>query len=535
MSTDPYPVVIAIDFGTTFSGCSYAVKHEENVYDVVGWPKYQGFYGKVPTLLYYKNARLVDWGYGAHLVSLKPKQQGKLMKRFKMWLMDQEADPTTVQTTIADYLEHLHSHVLATLARQLKSYHPDHFCYCITVPAIWSDQAKGHMRQACVQAGILRPEDPLERLSLISEPEAAALYCQQLADQHLHHGDCVMMIDAGGGTLDLSLYHVSHTTSAPILEEAIAGTGGACGSSDIDENLRIYLLSVLGPQAKDMPSCTMEDILTKFVEYIKPEFDPQGPTIQLDIPSAALAYIQDGLLSEDGCLPLDPLILAEQVFDPVVNKVTQLIQLQLDGLPRTVDLAFLVGGFGSSSYLYQAIHHRFVPANIKALMVPPRPDMAIARGAVYHILQPKRIHSKVLRVTYGLRTRLPFQQGIDAEDRAIVTSDGIKRCATRFDIIASKGQVFQVGEKISRSFWVRYPKHTEADIYVYDGEAPWPRYIDDTGVTKLVDFPIRMPMIEGAAHGDPIDITIDFVFGHSELQIDVYVHGKHIQLTTLYR
>ena len=73
-----------------------------------------------------------------------------------------------------------------------------------------------------------------------------------------------------------------------------------------------------------------------------------------------------------------------------------------------------------------------------------------------------------------------------------------------------------------------------ADMYVYTGEGI-PRYIDDEGVSKLVEFPLRMPVLPNASAGDPIDISMTFGFGHSELQIDVYIQNKHIQLTTLYR
>lgn len=75
---------------------------------------------------------------------------------------------------------------------------------CITVPAIWSDHAKALMREACTRAGIIQPHDPLDRLTLISEPEAAALYCERKCDiSNLKHDDKFMIIDAGGGTVDL--------------------------------------------------------------------------------------------------------------------------------------------------------------------------------------------------------------------------------------------------------------------------------------------------------------------------------------------
>src|SRR5579862_3179751 len=69
--------------------------------------------------------------------------------------------------------------------------------YVITVPAIWSDKAKQQTRQAAEEAGIDK-----NSLTLITEPEAAALYCATLCDEvDMEPGDRFMICDAGGGTV----------------------------------------------------------------------------------------------------------------------------------------------------------------------------------------------------------------------------------------------------------------------------------------------------------------------------------------------
>lgn len=60
------------------------------------------------------------------------------------------------------------------------------------------------MRQAAIRAGMITADDPLERLKLISEPEAAAAYCENRYNSlSLKNGDVFMIVDAGGGTIDL--------------------------------------------------------------------------------------------------------------------------------------------------------------------------------------------------------------------------------------------------------------------------------------------------------------------------------------------
>lgn len=51
---------------------------------------------------------------------------------------------------------------------------------------------------------MITADDPLERLKLISEPEAAAAYCENRYNSlSLKNGDVFMIVDAGGGTIDL--------------------------------------------------------------------------------------------------------------------------------------------------------------------------------------------------------------------------------------------------------------------------------------------------------------------------------------------
>jgi hypothetical protein len=55
------------------------------------------------------------------------------------------------------------------------------------------------MRDAAIKAGLIDEGDHRDRLMLISEPEAAALYCEKKCEQfNLRHGDKFMICDAGG-------------------------------------------------------------------------------------------------------------------------------------------------------------------------------------------------------------------------------------------------------------------------------------------------------------------------------------------------
>lgn len=77
---------------------------------------------------------------------------------------------------------------------------------------MWSDRAKAAMREAAIRAGLVSRTDPAERLMLISEPEAAALYCEKKSEQfNLCHGQRFMICDAGGGTVDLIVFEIDQS------------------------------------------------------------------------------------------------------------------------------------------------------------------------------------------------------------------------------------------------------------------------------------------------------------------------------------
>lgn len=82
-----------------------------------------------------------------------------------------------------------------------------------------------------------------EEIQIISEPEAAAIYALDVMDPHIiQAGDTFVICDAGGGTVDLISYTVSHLKPILSVDEAASGTGGLCGSSFLNRIFEQYLL-----------------------------------------------------------------------------------------------------------------------------------------------------------------------------------------------------------------------------------------------------------------------------------------------------
>jgi molecular chaperone DnaK (HSP70) len=225
-------LVIAIDFGTTYSGVAYAHSSldlsnltpeqiRDKIVAVRKWPYANQFYSeKTPTLLAYEDGRPTAWGgkvkpshstqishfkLGLHIPhsASAPKSTGNALSggfaNDPKWRHPSMPDKNAVNY-VSDYLKFLRQHILNEvlpkefgkefLARQLIK-------YVVTVPAIWSHKATDLTREAALNAGF-----EFDELILVTEPEAAALYCSTLCNEvNLNDGDRFLICDAGGGTV----------------------------------------------------------------------------------------------------------------------------------------------------------------------------------------------------------------------------------------------------------------------------------------------------------------------------------------------
>lgn len=104
----------------------------------------------------------------------------------------------------------------------------------ITVPAIWTDQAKRLMREACFATGII-PTFDSDKMRIVLEPEAAAICAltEKRSGFELKDGESVVVLDAGGGTADIT--SLKMTPSG--LQQLIPSSGCLVGSINITKAL----------------------------------------------------------------------------------------------------------------------------------------------------------------------------------------------------------------------------------------------------------------------------------------------------------
>jgi molecular chaperone DnaK (HSP70) len=222
-------LVVAVDFGTTFTGVAYyhagaafenidendVRRIAEKVNVINTWPHNPAsqYAEKTPTVLSY-NTDPPTWGgyvrtqhrpqISGFKLGLEPnifQHYNRLPKNLNgLGTVPQLPGKLPVDFT-TDYLACVHNHVQRVCFPRLFGadvLEYQRMRYIVTIPAIWSDEAKALTRRAACRAFDVSNE----HLQLITEPEAAALYCASMSqDAGLKDGDRFIVCDAGGGTV----------------------------------------------------------------------------------------------------------------------------------------------------------------------------------------------------------------------------------------------------------------------------------------------------------------------------------------------
>ncbi|KAK5829338.1 hypothetical protein F5H01DRAFT_393365 [Linnemannia elongata] len=526
---------MAIDWGTTYSSMAYAYQQDGEVHEVSTWPKQTHNYPKVPTCnLYGPNSKeILEWGYTAKVAITKPPYKNHvLLSKYKLHL-DDAAGPhpplpngLTVVDAIADYLRLFHAHV-TVLKGFGSAFEQQHIQYCLSVPAMWTDNAKAIMRQAALQAGMISPLDPPHRLLLISEPEAAALYCEKKCDQfQIGHGQRFMICDAGGGTVDLIVFEVSVGPHGRTLREVTRGSGHSCGSIFLDERMEALLRKRFAKwQEKGLTAANWVQLMETFIHNVKPLFDgieDQYITMPAVPGRADLTDYDIGL--EDGILTVSAEEMRREVFDPVVNDVLRLIQHQLQQTHYNCHAIFLVGGFGCSGYLHTRVQAEF-GARVPMIGVPPRAELAVVRGAAYAGLMPRTITQRVARRWYGVDSLMAYEEGSDLPHKKVRDHEGLMRARDRFSVYVAPGQHIGIDECITKRYVTyQYPKPVNSPLFACSS-MNLPRYVDSPMVEKIGDFLIPLPYVHGAQPGHKMVFELRMYFGATEIRAEAEVNG----------
>ncbi|KAH7316473.1 actin-like ATPase domain-containing protein [Stachybotrys elegans] len=505
-------LIVGIDFGTTFSGVAFAfATNNEAKEDIITeWPG-AGSYTKqkIPTVLYYDQyQKVVGWGpdiADALAPTGYPKPGVQKVEWFKLQLMlsgNTYIDPINLPPlppgkseidVAADYLFKLRQAMRSALQKTLGEVfnrEERNIRYYLTVPAIWNDAGKAATRAAAIQAGFLRDEND-NRLTLVSEPEAAALFCSKTGLLNLKVHDAVLIVDCGGGTVDLIAYEVEEENPFTVAE-CTAGSGDSCGSTALNRNfsniLRTKIRKMKLPDGSKTAGRVYAKCIMDFENRIKADFRNNGQKWAVDVGIEA-EFPEAGI--EEGYMTFTNEEIL-QCFEPVVNRILELVRNQIIAIQaqnRTLQNILVVGGFGASEYLFQQIKLH-VPPQFQSKVVRPMDSVAaIVKGAVTAGITERIVTHRVARRHYLMATLQPFKEGYHPEAYRVPSLDGKDRCKFTRQIFVQKGQKVKNGEPVKVSFFRQVaPGATlmyEDILYACDDDV-CPEYTKDPRIKEVV-------------------------------------------------
>lgn len=552
-------IVVAIDFGTTFSGYAFSFSQNWGKVFTNNWQGGSLISHKAPTvLLLDSKAEFVSFGYEAEdkyaaLAESGAHKDYYLFQRFKMILHQDEELHRNIKCKdlsgkqleaikVFSYsIRFLKDHIMEEIKKSViqEAAGAIDLEYVLTVPAIWGDKAKMFMREAAIGAGIKK-----EDLIIALEPEAASIYCQHLQFENekqdlsatimgvVKPGTKYMVVDLGGGTADITIHKKAEDNT---LEELLPASGGPWGGKSVDDAFMKFLRDLSGQKAMDLlKEKAMEDyveICRTFETKKRTILPNKNSPVTMTIPQTYFEFskechkVKDFKEIVEKCSACEGKVSSlkgklkwqNELFVQFYKKTINNIIKHMDDLfqekqAQDVNTILMVGGFSECALLQKAVKEHFTE---KKIIIPEEAGLAVLKGAVYFGHVPQAISRRSARHTYGIQTWPPFEKDIHPENKKTVMN-GKVRCKDVFFKYVQKGESIYPGFKKSQIFNTLGVAKDVLECAVFISEDPNPLFVDEPGCRRLGILKIPLNKGNKTSRGEMEETMI---FGETELRV----------------
>jgi molecular chaperone DnaK (HSP70) len=503
-------IVVGLDFGTSRSSFSWALTNTATKH--VAYVKNWDDKPNVPTLktltsLLYKGSSVESWGFTAQKnlsQKLNQSTEYSYVSKFKMDLYryrgeENQEKREKVYSHIVNYLSLLHDKVMTDINNTLRSsVTEDDIKWVFTIPSIWNDEEKYIMKKAAEESGFITSADDVndESFVLVLEPEAAAVFCILQTNTKLEDKESLLIIDAGGGTVDLTV----HTFVGGVLEEKTVRGGGPYGSIILDENFLEIMSELLTPEVMEefisSSPAAFHDLMVEWEVKKCSQVKNLNDSVYIALPAKLTRIINkkgisvDGFNEEDGELKLSNAHI-KKIYQANIDNILTLIDNQLKSCHRSIDYCFIVGGFGESPVLQQEIKKKFRSYFKKGIIVPEGssvgPSGAVVGGATLIGLDNSLIRVRRLNLTYGVEVQVALENAGENEflDEYLSKMGNGYSYINIMSSFAKKNDPKRIDEVTSKVFDVPNGKDS-VDIVIYSSPQRDIRYtVDKTEDKRL--------------------------------------------------
>ncbi|KAJ8298343.1 hypothetical protein KUTeg_024874 [Tegillarca granosa] len=572
-------IVAAIDFGTTYSGYAFSMRHEyeKDKLKISANNWMAGSRGlvslKTPTAVLLNPKKEFDsFGFEAEdkysdLADDDEHHGWYYFRRFKMMLHDKfdevdgekgvkGAKKNKIKRNImlkdvtgekempaidifAMAIRYLKNHLLSTCEKRADMIKEDDVTWVLTVPAIWNDAAKQFMREAAEKAEIKG-----DHLLIALEPEAASMFCKHVPVEKMCSetgfasfapGSKYLVLDAGGGTVDITVHEVAENDH---LRELHKASGGAWGGTQVDESFRQMLVRIVGgPVWNKFCSRHTGDFVDMFREFETKKRNINEATtgkVTMKIPVTFAEQFQEETEEDikevieqtnfSGKISWfsDKTRINADLFKNLFEEASQNIVVHLRELLSTKEVKdtktiLMVGGFSESPILQSRIRREFPDMRV---IIPPDAGLAVLKGAVLFGYDPKTIEERIAKYTYGIATTDHFDpKKHDASKKKNI--NGRDMCSDVFHKHVTKGQVLRIDEVQSEeNYYPIKPDQTAINFTVYISPNLNPKYVTDNDCEEMGQMDVDIPDI---TDGLKRCVIVKMIFGGTELHLEAMV------------
>ncbi|KAI0656119.1 hypothetical protein C8Q70DRAFT_1056985 [Cubamyces menziesii] len=507
-------LVLGIDVGTTYSGVAYAILDPGEVPRIQSVTRFPGQNTasdtKIPSILYYyQNGMIHSIGAEATLpgVDLEAEDDDLIfVEWFKLHLRPERLDSKnsairsllpplrlpagkTIVDVFADFLQYLFTCTRRYISEThghgdtLWTSFEDRIEFILSHPNGWEGFQQGKMRDAAIAAGLI-PDTPAgrARVQFVTEGEASFNFCIRngLADDVLQPGKGIMILDAGGGTIDISSYSIASISPISV-EEVTAADCIVHGSTQVDARAKVFLQKKLNGSAygnhddiKLMLDSFSRATKTVFKSDIEPSYIRFGP---MNCSEPAF-NIRRGQLTLTG---------QEMVsfFEPSRHAIVEAVKKQRQA-SHPISTVLLVGGFAANPWLFSALQGELASLGLRLFRPDAHTSKAVAEGAVSFYLD-HFVSARVIRMTYGVEVGVHYDKNkaehLARRHQCYTRPNGGVRLPHGFSVILTKGGRMREGEEISQPYHQqsRESKTLNSlviDVLCYRGKESNPQWVD---------------------------------------------------------
>ncbi|XP_060574520.1 heat shock 70 kDa protein 12B-like isoform X2 [Ruditapes philippinarum] len=457
-------------------------------------------------------------------------------KHFNRSIEDQIDQPFRLFDVMALFIKALKDHCLKKLQTQGMTVDMKKTLFVVTVPAIWTEEAKKFMIDASIAAGIGN-----KNLLLALEPEAAAIYCLNLPEgerKDMHDlgmkGQKFLVADLGGGTADLFAVEVEESGS---VREICPPLGDQVGGQNINRAfLQVCYDSFEGDDwAKTFGKATPVEMWKMEAEFEKKKVaigsdDPDGEMIDLEVPASIRDSLHDqsvklkdtGYIAfEDREFMFNSGLVRKNLFQETCKIVYGTIKKVLDkteanGL-RTV---VLVGGFAESPIVVENIR-KMIANDFQGIkvVIPSSPFKAVLNRAVLFGHNPMIIRSRISRETYGIETNVKFDPNIhDEQKKWNQKITGEDYCKNIFHIHVRKDQsVVLCNAQPVKKYIPVYKHQNNLRLPIYKSlSSTNPKYTDEGDCEKVGEINV---VFENTTEDSEKSVDVSMIYGGTALSV----------------